>query len=79
MAKKKEKTFEEILAQTEGIIDNLESSDIELEEALKLYAEGISGLRQCVELVKGAEEKVKLLLEESKDTFVLADFAEDDE
>ncbi len=79
MTKKKEKTFEEILAQTEGIIDNLESSDIELEEALKLYAEGISGLRQCVELVKGAEEKVKLLLEESKDTFVLADFAEEDE
>ncbi len=81
MAKKKEKSFEEILAQTEDIVDNLESSDIGLEDALKLYEEGVGGLRKCVSMVKGAEEKVKILLESSKDAFELAEFesAEDEE
>ena len=79
MAKKKEKSFEEILAHTEDIIDNLESSDIGLEEALRLYEEGVGGLRQCVTLIKGAEDKVKVLLESSRDTFELADFAADEE
>ena len=79
MAKKKEKSFEEILAQTEDIIDNLESSDIGLEEALRLYEEGVGGLRKCVTLIKGAEDKVKLLLENSRDTFELADFDADKE
>ncbi len=79
MTKKKEKSFEEILAQTEDIIDNLESPDIGLEEALKLYEEGVGGLRKCVTMVKGAEEKVKILLENSKDVFELADFEAEDE
>lgn len=74
MAKKKEKTFEEILAQTEDIIDNLENSEIGLEEALKLYEEGVGGLRECVSMVKGAEAKVKILLENSKDVFELVEF-----
>ncbi len=78
MVKKKEKTFEEMLAHTEDIIDNLESADVGLEEALKLYEEGVGGLRKCVEMVKGAEEKVKILLEKSKDTFELADFDPDE-
>ena len=79
MAKKKEKSFEEILAQTEDIIDNLESSDVGLEEALKLYEEGVGGLRKCATMVKGAEKKVKTLLENSKDAFELADFEAEDE
>ena len=79
MAKKNKKSFEEILAQTEDIVDNLENSDISLEESLKLYEQGITGLRECVGMVKGAQEKVKVLIESSKDAFELVDFDDSDE
>lgn len=83
MAKKKELSFEELLAGADEIVDTLEGGEAGLEESLKIYEKGIENLRKCAELLKGAEQKVQLLKEKVVGAFELedfeADFEEDEE
>jgi exodeoxyribonuclease VII small subunit len=64
MSKKKdEPRFEDLVAQVEEALQNLEGGELPLEDALKLYEEGVAGLRKCYEILKRAEKKVQLLTE----------------
>ena len=49
------KTFEELLNRLETIVDEMESMDIGIEKAVKLYKEGIEISMHCK--VSTAEEK----------------------
>ncbi len=63
MAKKKEPKFEELIERVEGALEQLESGDLPLEEALKRYEEGVAALRVCFGILKKAEKKVQVLSE----------------
>ena len=57
-----EPTFEEALARLEDIVRRLESQDLDLDESLRLFEEGVERLRAVRDRLAGAEAKVKHLL-----------------
>lgn len=64
MAKKKdEPKFEELVASVEVALQQLDSGDLPLEDALKRYEEGVAALRVAFGILKQAEKKVQLLSE----------------
>lgn len=78
MAKKTE-SFEGAVARLEEIVRALENGDAPLEEALKLYEEGISLVRVCTERLEKAEQKVKMLQMQSDGQVALVDFGQGEE
>lgn len=67
-------SYEEALAELEGIVDALESEQNPLEEALKLYERGQALVTHCGALLEKAQLKVQQLTGES-----LAAFEEESE
>ena len=70
MAKKRlddqaEPTFEERLARLEQIVTRLESSDVGLDESLKLYGEGAGLIKECRKTLAEAEKKIAKLTEDA--------------
>ncbi len=51
--------FEEALKRLEEIAQELESGKADLDEALKLYAEGTELIKQCSKAISDAEEAMK--------------------
>ncbi|WP_003543170.1 exodeoxyribonuclease VII small subunit [Desulfotomaculum nigrificans] len=58
----KEKTFEQALARLEEVIRELESSQLPLDQALELFAEGIALSKYCNSCLEQAEQKISLLM-----------------
>ena len=56
-------SFESDLQRLEEIVAELESEDFELDEALRLFEEGVERLRDASAGLVRAEERVKLLIE----------------
>ena len=54
-----EMTFEAALKELEGIVERLESGDIELEESIAKYERGEALKAHCEALLKKAEERVE--------------------
>mgnify|MGYP001180401808 FL=1 len=63
--KKKEIDFEKALEQLEGIVEDLESGELSLENSLKSFEKGIKLARQCQEQLSKAELQVQKLIEEN--------------
>lgn len=67
MAKKAAKTapekidFESALLQLESIVHGLEEGDLGLSESLVRYENGVKLLRQCYEMLDGAQRRIELL------------------
>lgn len=59
-----ETKFEVALTRLEEIVARLEAGDGELEEALKLFEEGIGLVKVCDKQLKEAEQKLELLSNE---------------
>jgi len=51
-------TFAQQIERLEDIVRRLESPDLDLDEALKLFEEGVEGLRVMRERLTNAEAKV---------------------
>ena len=61
MAKKAEATFEEELEALDEVVDDLESGDLGLDEALKRFEEGVAltrGLRARLAAAEGCVEEL---------------------
>lgn len=56
-----EPKFEKSLARLEEIVASLEAGDADLEQALKLFEEGIGLVRSCDKQLKEAEQKLEQL------------------
>ena len=54
--------FEKRLNRLEEIVGKMETSELALEESLKLFEEGVKLSRECNTQLTEAEQKVKLLL-----------------
>ena len=55
-------TFAQQLERLEEIVRRLESQDLDLDEALKLFEEGVEGLRAMRERLSSVEATVKQVL-----------------
>ena len=63
--KKIEIDFEKALEQLEGLVEELESGDLSLENSLKSFEKGIKLARLCQEQLSKAELQVQKLIEEN--------------
>jgi len=54
-------TFEQNLDRLEGIVKKLEESELPLEEALKLFEEGMALSEGCRKQLEEAEHRVEIL------------------
>lgn len=61
------------LARLEEIVRKLEAEDVELDDALVLFEEGVARLRAARERLAAAELKVQTVLEESGGDIRLTD------
>ena len=62
---KKEIEFETALKKLENIVENLETGELSLEQALKLYEEGVRMADICSKRLTEAEKKVEVLMKTS--------------
>jgi len=57
--------FETALNQLEAMIEKMATGQLTLEESLKNFEEGIALARQCQHVLKEAEQKVQILIEQN--------------
>ena len=61
---KKQKSFEESLLRLKEISEELEGSEVGLEDSIKLYEEGVKLAKECYTTLSEAELKIKELKSE---------------
>lgn len=76
MSKKKAEapTLSTVMATAEECVARLEQGDLPLEDALKVYEDGVGSLRTAYTLINQAEEKIKNLLTPTDGAPILTDF-----
>jgi len=67
-------SYETDIARLETIVEELERSEVPLDDALRLFEEGVERLRAASAALMQAEARVRKLIEESDGGFTLADF-----
>ena len=60
----KDINFTKALARLEEIVNKLEIQDLDLEESVKLLAEGLTLHKKCQDKLKTAQSKINRLLSE---------------
>ncbi|NGX30717.1 MAG: Exodeoxyribonuclease 7 small subunit [Chlamydiae bacterium] len=58
----KKQKFEEAFQRLEDILQHMNSTSIELEEALNLYQEADELIDHCAQKLKNAEQKIEILI-----------------
>ncbi|HEX8362262.1 MAG TPA: exodeoxyribonuclease VII small subunit [Longimicrobium sp.] len=71
-----ETNFEGTLERLGEIVEQLEGDGLELDESLALFEEGVRLLRRAESTLDGAEERIRLLVED-RDGFRLEPFEEE--
>ena len=66
--------FEEKMKSLEGITAELSKENINLDDALKLYEQGVKLVRECNEKLTAAERKIKILRTDSYGVISEEDF-----
>ncbi|WP_020409328.1 exodeoxyribonuclease VII small subunit [Hahella ganghwensis] len=61
-------TFEDSLARLEELVNKLEQGELNLEDALVAFEEGVQLTRQCQQALKNAEQRVTQLVEDQNTT-----------
>ena len=64
MAKDKQTDFESSLKALESIVKRLENENINLEDSVKSFEEGINLVKECQKQLQTAELKIKKLLDD---------------
>ncbi len=74
MTAKKSINLEKSLANLETLVEELESGDLSLDQAMKKFEEGIKLTRGCQATLKDAEQKVEILLKSAGGAEALEEF-----
>lgn len=61
-----EKSFEEAMQRLEEIVENLEESDLSLNDSLKIFEEGVKLIGFCSKRLEEVEQKVTMLVKENE-------------
>jgi exodeoxyribonuclease VII small subunit len=56
--------FEAALDRLENLVDTLEQGDLELEESLEVFEEGVSLSKQCAKELESVERRIEVLIQE---------------
>lgn len=67
----KKKTFEQALAGLEEAVRILEEGQLPLEQALDLFAEGITLAKHCHQQLENAEQRISILMADEKGNLFL--------
>ncbi|MEK6570484.1 MAG: exodeoxyribonuclease VII small subunit [Bacteroidota bacterium] len=71
-------SFEASLKRLEKIVESLEQGNVPLEDAMRMYEEGIELSRSCIEKLTQAELKLKKLAKKIDGSFDLTDIETED-
>ena len=71
--------FEASLARLEAIVDELESGELDLEQSLARFEEGVSLSRRCAERLSDARQRIDVLVEQNGELLERAFEPEDGE
>jgi exodeoxyribonuclease VII small subunit len=74
----REPSFESALERLESLVDRLEQGDLELEESLQVFEEGVGLSRECAAQLESAERRVEVLIQEGGEWLARPFDAEDD-
>ncbi len=58
----KTNSFEENMQNLEGIVQELEKGELNLEDSIKKFEEGIEISKKCNEILENAEKKITILI-----------------
>jgi len=71
--------FEKSLVRLEEVVKRLESTDLSLDEAMKLFEEGVKLSRECQKQLEEAEGRVEILLKKADGKIAAERFEAEDE
>lgn len=71
--------FEKSLTRLEEVVKRLESTDLSLDEAMKLFEEGVRLSRDCQKQLEEAEGRVEILLKKADGKIAAEPFEPEDE
>lgn len=61
-----EKSFEEALSELEAIVKELESGNVNLDDAINKYGEAMKLVKICEDKIKNAEDMVVKIVKDNK-------------
>ena len=70
----KKPDFERSLARLEEVVRRLESPQLSLDDAMKLFEEGVALSRECQKQLEEAEGRVEILLKKTDGKFTAEPF-----
>ncbi len=62
--KKEENSFEEKIESLENIVSKLEKGDLNLDDSMAKFEEGMKLSKECSKILEDAEKKITILLEQ---------------
>jgi exodeoxyribonuclease VII small subunit len=71
--------FERSLVRLEEVVKRLEGTDLSLDEAMKLFEEGVKLSRECQKQLEEAEGRVEILLKKADGKIAAEPFEPEDE
>jgi exodeoxyribonuclease VII small subunit len=71
--------FEKSLTRLEEVVKRLENTDLSLDEAMKLFEEGVKLSRDCQKQLEEAEGRVEILLKKADGKIAAEPFEPEDE
>ncbi|MHC2994445.1 MAG: exodeoxyribonuclease VII small subunit [Candidatus Atribacteria bacterium] len=73
--KSEEIPFEDYLRKLERIVQQLEEGELTLDESVKLYEEGMSISKICLDKLNKTKQKIEQLVEEGEEKYSLKPFS----
>ena len=74
MGKSENISFEEDIKKLELIATDLEKNELDLDESVQKFEEGMKLSKQCSEMLESAEKRITILINDGKDNFSEEDF-----
>lgn len=60
---KEEKSFEELMENLENIVQQLEKGDLNLDDSITKFEEGMKISKECSKILESSEKRISILLE----------------
>ncbi len=69
--------FEKALERLEEVVEELEKGELSLDESLAKYENGIKMYRVCLELLEGAEKRLKVFTKDENGRLLVKNLSEE--
>lgn len=63
--KEESKSFENLMQKLENIVQTLEKGDLNLDESVEKFEEGMKISKECNKMLESSEKRISILLENS--------------